>query len=198
VAFALWMIYNGHMKREKTILEGVVIIEPDVFTDERGFFVETFQEKRYQELLGADIHFVQDNFSSSKKGVLRGLHYQSPPFGQAKLVQVLRGKVIDVAVDIRFGSPTFGKFVLVELSAENHRQFFIPEGYAHGFVALEDDTLFQYKCTNVYSKEHERGVLWNDPALSIAWGIKNPIVSDKDRQHMLLKDIPKDFMYQKK
>lgn len=183
------------MKIEKTILEGVVIIEPDVFTDERGFFIETFQEKRYQDFLSADVHFVQDNFSSSKKGVLRGMHYQAPPFGQAKLVQVLRGKALDVALDIRFGSPTFGKYVMIELSGENHRQLFISEGFAHGFLALEDNTLFQYKCTNVYSREHERGILWNDLALGIDWGMKDPLVSDKDGQHLLFKDIPEDYRY---
>ena len=185
----------GNMKTEKTILAGVVIIEPDVFSDDRGFFIETFQEERYQEIFGTDIHFVQDNFSSSKKGVLRGLHYQAPPFGQAKLVQVLKGKVLDVALDIRFGSPTFGQFVMVELSGENHKQFFIPEGFAHGFIALEDDTLFQYKCTNVYSKVHERGIVWNDPALKIKWGIESPIVSGKDREHSLLKDIPEEYIF---
>lgn len=183
------------MKIEKTILDGVVVITPDIFADERGFFVETFQEKRYQEFLGADIHFVQDNFSSSKKGVLRGLHYQAPPFGQAKLVQVLRGKVLDVAVDIRFGSPTFGKFVSVELSAENHRQFFIPEGYAHGFVALEDDTFFQYKCTNVYSKEHERGIVWNDSTIGIDWKTESPLVSEKDQKHLSLVNIAEEYCY---
>ncbi len=182
---------------EKTFLEGVMIIEPDVFADERGFFVETFQEKRYQEILGTNTRFVQDNFSSSKKGVLRGLHYQVPPFGQAKLLQVLRGKVLDIALDIRYGSPTFGKSVAVELSGENHRQFFIPEGFAHGFLALEDDILFQYKCTNIYSKEHERGVIWNDPALEIQWGIESPMVSDKDREHPLLKDIPGEYFFEK-
>ena len=181
------------MKTEKTILEGVVIIEPDVFSDDRGFFIETFQEERYQHILGADVHFVQDNLSSSQKGVLRGLHYQAPPFGQAKLVQVVKGRVLDVAVDIRFGSPTFGQFVMVELSGENHKQFFIPEGFAHGFIALENDTLFQYKCTNVYSKAHERGIIWNDKAIGIEWGIKHPLVSGKDNEHPLLKNIVRDF-----
>ncbi len=183
------------MKIEETILKGVIIIEPDVFSDDRGFFSETFQEKRYQDILGNDVHFVQDNFSSSKKGVLRGLHYQIPPFGQAKLVQVVRGSVYDVAVDIRSGSPTFGQYVMVELSGENHKQFFIPEGFAHGFIALEDDTLFQYKCTNVYSREYERGIVWNDSVLGIDWGIKNPIVSDKDKQHPLLQDIKQEYFF---
>ncbi|MDD2766231.1 MAG: dTDP-4-dehydrorhamnose 3,5-epimerase [Candidatus Moranbacteria bacterium] len=186
------------MQTEKTPLEGVIIITPDIFSDERGFFVETFQEKRYQEIFGADVHFVQDNFSASKKGVLRGLHYQASPFAQAKLVQVVKGRVLDVAVDVRFGSPTFGQFVSVELSEENHKQFFIPAGFAHGFVALEDDTLFQYKCTNVYSKEHERGIIWNDKAIGIEWGIKQPLVSGKDNEHPLLQDIVQDFVYQKK
>jgi dTDP-4-dehydrorhamnose 3,5-epimerase len=181
------------MRREKTILDGVVIIEPDVFHDERGFFMETFQEKRYQEMLGISESFVQDNLSVSKKGVLRGLHYQAPPMGQAKLVQVLRGKALDVALDVRFGSKTFGQHVAVELSKENHRQLFIPEGFAHGFVALEDDTLFQYKCTNVYSKEHERSILWNDPALGIEWKAENPIVSEKDQKHPLFADIAKEY-----
>lgn len=183
------------MRIEKTILDGAVIIEPDVFADERGFFMETFQEKRYQELLGADTRFIQDNLSCSKKDVLRGLHYQAPPFAQGKLVQVLRGRVLDVAVDIRTGSPTYGKHVAVELSAENKRQFFIPAGFAHGFVALEDDTVFSYKCTNVYSKEHDRGIRFDDPALGIEWGVDNPIVSEKDRQQLLLAEAPEDFVF---
>ncbi|MFZ2187920.1 MAG: dTDP-4-dehydrorhamnose 3,5-epimerase [Candidatus Moraniibacteriota bacterium] len=181
------------MHTGKTILEGVMIIEPDVFTDERGLFMETFREQRYQELLGlAAERFVQDNLSWSKKGVLRGLHYQASPFGQAKLVQVLQGKVLDVAVDIRFGSPTFGQHVAVELSAENHKQLFIPVGFAHGFAVLSDSALFSYKCTHVYSQEHERGVLWNDPALDIDWKVESPIVSEKDQKHPLLAKITEE------
>lgn len=182
---------------EKTALEGVLIIEPDVYADERGSFMELFQETRYQEMLGlsADEHFVQDNFSVSKKGTLRGLHYQAPPFAQGKLVSVLRGRVLDVAVDIRFGSPTFGKHVMVELSGDNHRQLWIPQGFAHGFVVLEDDTFFLYKCTNTYSKEHDRGVLWNDPTLGINWDNNTLIISEKDRKHPLLADISKEFHY---
>lgn len=183
------------MKTEKAALDGVLIITPDAFADERGFFMETFQEKRYQELLGVDVRFVQDNFSSSHKGVLRGLHYQAPPFGQGKLVQVLRGRALDVAVDIRVGSPTYGKHVAVELSAENHRQLWIPEGFAHGFLTLEDDTFFTYKCTGVYSKEHERGIVWNDPTLGIDWGDVTPIVSEKDQKHSLFADVPKEFVF---
>lgn len=181
----------------KTALEGVVIIEPDVFADERGFFLETFEESRYREALGIEDRFVQDNLSMSKKGVLRGLHYQAPPFGQGKLVSVLSGKVFDVAVDIRFGSPTFGKHVGVELSGENHRQFFVPAGFAHGFAVLSDTALFAYKCTNVYSREHDRGVLWSDPALGIDWDITDPIVSEKDQRHPLLADIVEEYIFDK-
>jgi dTDP-4-dehydrorhamnose 3,5-epimerase len=185
------------MQVEKTALDGVVIVTPDVFTDERGSFMELFQEERYREALGLESqeHFVQDNFSVSKKGTLRGLHYQAPPFAQGKLVSVLQGRVLDVAVDIRFGSPTFGQHVMVELSGENHKQLWIPKGFAHGFVVLEDDTFFTYKCTNVYSKEHDRGVLWNDPALGIKWGVENPLVSPKDQSHPLLSNIPKEFVF---
>lgn len=180
------------METETTHIPGLLIITPDVFTDERGWFMESFQKKRYQDILGSDIHFVQDNLSFSKKGVLRGLHYQAPPFAQGKLVSVLRGRVRDVAVDIRHGSPTFGQYVSVELSADNHQQLWIPPGFAHGFVALEDDTLFAYKCTNVYSREHDRGVLWNDPSLAIDWSVVDPIVSEKDKQHPLLKDLKRE------
>lgn len=183
----------GDMHIEKTSLEGVVIITPDVFADERGFFMETFSEKRYQEALGDDIHFVQDNLTFSKKGVLRGLHYQAPPFGQGKLVSISQGKVLDVAVDIRFGSPTFGKHVAVELSDKNHKQFFVPVGFAHGFLVLSETALFVYKCTNYYSKEHERGIKWDDSALDIAWGIENPIVAIRDAEFPLLKDIQQEY-----
>lgn len=159
--------------------------------------MEMFQEARYREALklSADEHFVQDNFSVSKKGTLRGLHYQAPPMAQGKLVSVLKGRVLDVAVDIRVGSPTYGQHVVVELSGDNHRQLWIPQGFAHGFLVLEDDTYFTYKCTNVYSKEHDRGVLWNDPALGIDWQIENPIVSEKDQKHPLFADISKEFEF---
>ena len=183
------------MKTEKTALEGVVVIEPDVFTDERGFFLETFQEERYREILGDGVHFVQDNVNLSKQGVLRGLHYQKPPFAQGKLVQALRGRVLDVAVDIRFGSPTFSRSIMVELSGENHRQLFIPAGFLHGFLALEDDTLFSYKCTHVYSRAHERGVIWNDPALAIVWGALQPILAAKDTELPLFAALSQDFTY---
>lgn len=184
------------MQIETVAISGLFILTPDVYTDERGWFMESFQAKRYQEILGSDVQFVQDNLSCSKKGVLRGLHYQVPPFAQGKLVSVMRGRVLDVAVDIRFGSPTFGGHAAVELSAENQKQFWIPAGFAHGFVALEDDTLFAYKCTNVYSREHDRGVLWNDPSLGIEWRVIDPIVSEKDRNHPLLKGIREEFTFE--
>lgn len=185
------------MNIEKTALEGVIIVTPDVYTDERGMFMETFSEMRYREMLGLTPHenFIQDNLSVSKKGVLRGLHYQAPPMAQGKLVSVLRGSVLDVAVDIRTGSSTYGEHVVVELSVDNHRQLWIPRGFAHGFIALEDDTIFTYKCTNVYSREHERGIVWNDSALGIDWGEATPIVSEKDKQHPLFADIPKEFVF---
>lgn len=181
----------------KTKIEGLLIIEPQVFGDERGFFVETYNKKRYVEA-GIATEFVQDNLSKSTKGVLRGLHYQIPPFAQGKLVQVISGKVLDVAVDIRFGSSTFGEYVAVELSGENKKQFWIPPGFAHGFVSLEDDTIFSYKCTNVYNPQSEKGIMWNDPDINVDWqlekyGIKEPIISDKDSKNVLLKDIEKDF-----
>ena len=185
------------MNIEKTNLEGVLIVTPDIYADERGMFMETFSEERYREMLGLTPHehFVQDNLSVSKKGVLRGLHYQAPPMAQGKLVSVPRGRVLDVAVDIRAGSPTYGEYVVVELSGDNHRQLWIPRGFAHGFITLEDDTLFAYKCTNAYSREHERGIVWNDPALGIDWGEATPIVSEKDKQHPLFVDIPKEFVF---
>lgn len=182
------------MQVEKTEIPGLLILEPGVFSDERGFFVETYQRDRYREV-GIGAEFFQDNLSCSRRGVVRGLHYQAPPFAQGKLVSVLRGRVLDVAVDIRSGSPTYGKFVAVELSAENHKQFWIPAGFAHGFVSLEDDTLFAYKCTAPYSKEHDRGVRFNDPAIGIEWGVDTPIVSEKDWAHPLLSEIAQEFTF---
>ena len=182
------------MRIEKTTISGLLIFEPQIFTDERGFFMETYSRDRYREA-GIMDEFIQDNLSTSKLGVVRGLHYQAPPFAQGKLVSVLRGRVMDVAVDIRFGSPTYGQHVMVELSAENHRQFWIPAGFAHGFVALEDNTIFSYKCTNLYSKEHDRGIRWNDPTIGIDWGISDPIVSEKDQAHPLLSEIVQEFTF---
>lgn len=177
------------MKVINTNIPEVKIIEPKVFGDERGFFLETYSEERYNELLELDLHFVQDNHSRSTKGVLRGLHFQknSP---QGKLVRVVRGEVFDVAVDIRQGSPTFGQYVSVVLSEENKKQFWVPEGFAHGFLVLSASADFEYKCTNYYDPSSEGCILWNDPELNIQWPLDiQPLLSDKDMKGMLLKDL---------
>jgi len=182
------------MNVSKTEIEGLLIIEPKVFTDDRGFFMEVYNRDRYVEA-GIDERFVQDNVSVSKKGTLRGLHYQAPPFAQGKLVQVLQGSVLDVAVDIRSGSPTSGKYVAVELSAENKKQFWIPAGFAHGFVALEDETIFSYKCTNPYSPEHDRGIVWSDSEIGIQWpfSVSELLISEKDAAQPRLNDIAREL-----
>jgi len=177
----------------KTKIDGVVIIEPRVFGDERGFFMETYNKERYREA-GIDLDFVQDNLSSSMKGVLRGLHFQKDPFAQGKLVQVVQGKVLDVAVDIRNNSPTYGKYESVILSAENKKQFWIAPGLAHGFLTLEDNTIFSYKCTELYHPEVEGGIMWNDDELGIDWqlkenGIENVIISEKDKKNLNFKEL---------
>jgi dTDP-4-dehydrorhamnose 3,5-epimerase len=164
----------------KTPLEGLLIIKPDVFEDDRGYFFESFNHEKFLQA-GLDLKFIQDNESRSKEGVLRGLHFQAPPVAQGKLVRVMRGSVCDVAVDIRKESPTYGKWESIILSGQNKWMYWIPPGFAHGFVTLEDDTIFFYKCTNVYSKVSEGSILWNDPDLNISWGIKDPVISDKDR-----------------
>lgn len=169
------------MKFKQTKIEGLVIIEPRVFSDERGYFYESYNTVSFKNN-GLDLDFVQDNQSLSQKGVLRGLHFQAPPFEQGKLVRVIQGSVLDVAVDIRPNSPTYGKYESVLLSGENKTQFWIPPGFAHGFATLEDDTIFCYKCTGPYSKESEGALLWNDPQLNINWGIDNPLVSAKDQE----------------
>lgn len=174
----------------ETKLEGVLIIEPAVFGDRRGFFMETYQKARYAEM-GIDQSFVQDNLSRSVRNSLRGLHYQYPR-GQAKLAQVLLGAVFDVAVDIRRGSPTFGQWTGVRLSAENNRQIYIPAGFAHGFCVLSETALFTYKCSDFYSPATEGGVLWSDPELGIEWPVKDPLLSEKDLQYDLLSAIPPD------
>lgn len=175
----------------KTDIEGVFVIEPQVFGDERGYFFESFNAERFRAQTGVEVTFVQDNESRSKRGVLRGLHFQRAPYEQAKLVRVVQGRVLDVAVDIRPESPTFGKYAMTELSGENHRQMFIPKGFAHGYVVLEDDTVFQYKCDEYYHPEYEGGVAWNDPQIGIEWGIPESeiILSDKDRKHLILKEL---------
>ena len=180
----------------KTDIPEVVIIEPRVFGDHRGYFFESFSEKDFAENV-REVKFVQDNESKSCYGVLRGLHFQKPPHAQAKLVRVVKGRVLDVAVDVRKGSPTFGKYVAVELSEENHRQLFIPRGFAHGFAVLSEEAVFQYKCDNYYAPQSEGSVLWNDPEVGIEWGIPadDVMLSDKDRNAPLLKDLGDVFEY---
>ena len=169
----------------KTEIPEILIIEPKVFGDERGYFFESYNKERFLQETGLDIDFVQDNESKSSYGVLRGLHFQKPPHAQSKLVRVIKGRVLDVAVDIRKGSPTFGKYVAVELTEENHRQVFIPRGFAHGFVVLSQEAVFQYKCDNFYAPQSEGAIIWNDPQIGIDWGIdpKDIILSDKDKLH---------------
>lgn len=166
----------------KTDIEGVVIIEPRIFKDERGYFYESFSQREFEEKV-CRTTFVQDNQSKSSYGVLRGLHFQKPPYCQSKLVRCIKGAVLDVAVDIRKGSPTFGKHVAVELTEENHRQFFVPRGFAHGFAVLSEEAVFQYKCDNFYCKESEGAVAWNDPELAIDWRIpaEKVLLSEKDK-----------------
>jgi dTDP-4-dehydrorhamnose 3,5-epimerase len=176
------------MKVIATEIEGPLIIEPDVYRDQRGFFMETYHIERYRNC-GIDSRFVQDNVSRSVKGVLRGLHYQIA-HPQAKLVQVLEGEIYDVAVDLRQDSPAFGKWVGVTLSGRNLRQFFIPEGFAHGFCVTSETVLFSYKCGDFYFPEDEGGILWSDPSLGIDWPIERPVLSDRDRNQPLLKDVP--------
>ncbi|WP_342988867.1 dTDP-4-dehydrorhamnose 3,5-epimerase, partial [Bacteroides xylanisolvens] len=166
----------------KTAIEGVVIIEPRLFKDDRGYFFESFSQREFTEKV-RKVDFVQDNESKSSYGVLRGLHFQKPPYAQSKLVRVIKGSVLDVAVDIRKGSPTFGEHVSVELTEENHRQFFIPRGFAHGFVVLTEEVVFQYKCDNFYAPQYEGALAWDDPALKIDWKVPADkiILSGKDQ-----------------
>jgi dTDP-4-dehydrorhamnose 3,5-epimerase len=172
------------MKIEKTIFRDLLVITPDVFRDDRGYFFEPFNEAKFRVETGLNVTFVQDNESMSKKRVLRGMHFQVPPKSQAKLIRVTTGAVLDVVVDLRKSEPTFGKHFSLELSAANKLQLFVPEGFAHGFLVLEEDTIFSYKCTNYYSKEHDRSLLWNDPDFGIDWNISDPVISEKDRQAM--------------
>lgn len=167
------------MKFETTTLPGVFLIIPSIFSDERGHFFESFNQEKWLAQ-GFQEKFVQDNQSFSKSGVIRGLHFQKQPFAQGKLVRVIKGRVLDVAVDLREGSSTYGKFELFDLDAQSGKMVYIPEGFAHGFAALED-TIFHYKCTCSYNKSAEAGLRWNDPTLNIPWGVENPIVSDKDQ-----------------
>jgi len=183
------------MKFIRTYLEDVIIIEPKAYEDNRGYFIETFRGDKLEEFLGYKINFCQDNESKSSKGVLRGLHYQLPPYSQSKLVRVIKGKVLDVAVDIRVGSPTFGKCVSIELSSENKKQLFVPRGFAHGFVVLEDDTVFSYKVDNYYNQENDRGLAFDD--FEIDWILENNQIklSDKDKNQPKLKNNKELFDY---
>lgn len=178
----------------KTAIEGVVIIEPRLFKDARGYFFESFSQREFDEKI-APIHFIQDNESMSSYGVMRGLHFQCPPYAQSKLVRCVKGAVLDVAVDIRKGSPTYGQHVAVELTDENHRQFFIPRGFAHGFAVLSDVAVFQYKCDNFYHPEADGGISILDASLGIDWRIpiNEAILSDKDTKHPLLRDFDSPF-----
>ena len=173
------------MKIRQTGISGLIVIEPDVFGDSRGYFMESFSCRKFMELTGIDVDFVQDNESKSYYGVLRGLHFQRPPHAQSKLVRVVSGRVLDVAVDLRAGSPTYGKHYAVELSGENHLQMFIPKGFAHGFAVLSDEAVFQYKCDEYYAPQSEGGVAWDDPDLAIDWQIplEDVRLSEKDRNN---------------
>ncbi len=181
----------------KTPIEGVVIIEPRIFTDARGYFFESFSQREFEEKVRAT-RFVQDNESKSSYGVLRGLHFQKPPYAQSKLVRVIKGAVLDVAVDIRRGSPTYGQHVAVELTADNHRQLFIPRGFAHGFSVLSDEVIFQYKCDNFYAPQSEGALAWDDADLAIDWRLpaEAVLLSDKDRCHPHLAELGSPFDYE--
>lgn len=191
-ALRLKLVIN--MEVIKTAIEGVVIIEPKVFKDTRGYFFESFSQREFEEKV-RPINFVQDNESMSSYGVMRGLHFQAPPFTQSKLVRCVKGKVLDVAVDIRKGSPTYGQHVVCELSEENHRQFFVPRGFAHGFAVLSEIAVFQYKCDNFYAPQADGGICIMDDSLGIDWRIstENALLSEKDTKHALLKDFDSPF-----
>ncbi len=176
----------------KTDIQDLLIVKPRVFEDERGYFFESYNRDVFAAN-GIENKFLQDNESKSKKGVLRGLHFQKPPFAQGKLVRVMKGSVLDVAVDIRKDSPTYGKWASIVLTDKNKFMYWVPPGFAHGFVTLEDDTVFFYKCTNVYNRESEGSIRWNDPDLNIDWGIEKPVLSDKDQVSPLFKDFVSPF-----
>ena len=180
----------------KTDIEGLVIIEPKVFKDARGYFFESFSQREFEEKV-RKVNFVQDNESMSSYGVMRGLHFQRPPYTQSKLVRCVKGRVLDVAVDIRKGSPTYGKHVAVELSEDNHRQFFVPRGFAHGFAVLSDVAIFQYKCDNFYAPQADGGISIKDDTLGIDWQIPmdQALLSEKDINHLCLKDFDSPFDY---
>ncbi len=180
------------MEISKTALDGLLIIKPDVFRDDRGYFFESFNIEKFSKE-GLDVTFMQDNESLSMKGVIRGLHFQIPPFEQAKLVRVVKGSALDIAVDLRKSSSTYGKWTSVLLTGENKWMFWIPAGFAHGFATLEEDTVFFYKCTKVYNKESERSILWNDPDINIKWGIEKPIISERDKSAKGFREFKSPF-----
>lgn len=180
------------MKVQTTFIDGVFLIEPDIFGDQRGWFYETYNEARYFDA-GLKEVFVQDNQSFSQKNVVRGLHFQKPPFTQAKLVSVICGAVLDVAVDLRKKSPTYGKYFSAKLTGENHLQLFVPKGFAHGFSVLEDDTIFAYKCSNLYNKQSEASIIYNDPTIAVDWQVESPIISEKDKNGVLFSEFVSPF-----
>lgn len=185
------------MEIEKTYIDGPLILKPRVFTDSRGYFFESFSAQLFSEI-GIKADFVQDNQSLSQKGTVRGLHFQAHPHAQGKLVRVVQGAVLDVVVDIRKGSPTYGKHVDVELTADHKTMFWVPAGFAHGFSTLENNTIFLYKCTNLYNKASEGGIRWNDPSLNINWRVEEAIVSDKDQLLPMLDSFDSPFTYESK
>ncbi len=182
------------MRFEKVTIDGLLVITPDVFMDERGYFYESYNKEKFNKD-GFDFLFVQDNISKSKRGTIRGLHYQIGETAQGKLCTVILGKVLDVAVDIRFGSPTFGKYYALELSEENKKQLWIPPGFAHGFSVLSEEAIFSYKCTNLYNKQNERSIIFNDEQLNIDWQVDSPVISPKDLLAKKFSEIEKDFIY---
>ena len=181
------------MKFTETKIKDLLILEPTVYGDERGYFFESFNENAWRGLVGFVPKFVQDNESMSAKDVLRGIHFQNPPDEQGKLVRVIKGSVLDVAVDLRKNSPTYGCYEKVLLSGKNKKQFYVPAGFGHGFLTLEDETVFSYKCTTYYSPQNEGGILWNDPQLNISWGVDHPIVSEKDKNQQKFSNFVSPF-----
>jgi dTDP-4-dehydrorhamnose 3,5-epimerase len=180
------------MKIEHTFIDGLLVIQPRVFEDGRGYFYESYNKRGFEEA-GITSEFVQDNQSLSQKGVLRGLHFQRPPYAQAKLVRVISGAVLDIVVDIRTASPTFGKHYAIRLDEQNKTMFYIPEGFAHGFLTLEDNTIFSYKCAGYYNKASEDTLLWNDPVLGIDWNVSDPLLSEKDTLGKRLEELESPF-----
>lgn len=181
------------MKVIETKIKDLYILEPMVFGDDRGYFYESFNKESFEKLVGIEIDFVQDNQSMSGANIVRGLHFQNPPYEQGKLVRVIKGEVIDVAVDIRKNSPTYGEYVSVKLTGDNKKMFWIPPGFAHGFSSLKDETIFSYKCTNYYNKESEGSIAWDDSELAINWEVENPIISEKDQHSDSLKNLKSKF-----